>query len=648
MAALTPKQIDYLLKNHESRSVKEMAAALGLDRKEVQRELRKLLAGEAGARSEAAAGEAKRGRKGWVHACVVAILVLSVFALYAKSLSYPFLNWDDPNYVTENRLIRSLGPAHLAEMFTKPHFNLYIPLTLVSYAVDYKLSGFDSRSYHLTNVTLHAANTCLAYILVVLVTGDALAAFAVALVFALHPVQIESVAWIAERKNVLSSLFFFLALIAYLVQAARPDPARRTIRLVLAFSLAFFLAALLSKPNVVVLPLLLFAYHVCHGGVRKKEWLGLAVFLAAALAFAMITVEISRDVGKLKYYGGSFVATARVMTVVMTKYFELLFWPARQSLLYSFPVYPSVAEAPVAFSLLGLFGAAAGLVILWFKEKKLFFWGAWYFILLLPVMNIVPFPSLMNDRYLYLPLVGFFALLFLLLRRYAGPMVLIFAVALAVPAWAFLNLKRQEVWANPEALWLETQAKTEEKSHVSFVNLGGHYLDQGEWDKAIAAFEKAISLYQEPLAYGGLGIAYFRKGDYAKAVEYYTQAIAKMPERASFYGDLALVYKKQGKWDLALRELGKAIERAPQDPLFRTNRAKVYLATGKSDEAEREFKEALRIDPAFIYALYELGLVYHGAGRTEEAKKYWDELMRLHPASREAAEARSKLGGASV
>jgi Tfp pilus assembly protein PilF len=646
---MNKEQTEYLLKNYRTRSVKTMADTLGLDRKEVQRELKRLLARKAEAGREGTAPSARKTLAPLVAA--VALAALS-FAFYARAVSFPFINWDDPKYVTENRHIRSLAPANLGVMFSKPYFGLYIPLTLVSYAVDYKFSHFSPAGYHATNVALHAANTALAYAVVHTVTRDPAVALATALLFAIHPVQVESVVWIAERKNVLSGFFFLASFLAW-VRSRRRSGAEKRWRGAgwssapgganaqpgdgypapsgwLGASAVFFTLACLAKPSAVVLPLVFAIYDLAEGKKPWKEPLLYLPFFAAGLVITGITVAITRGEGDLVYHGGSLAVTMRAMAVVMMKYFELLLFPLRQSLLYEFPAYASVVHPHVALSSLGVAFAAVGLVYLWRRDRRAAFWGAWYVALLLPVMNLIPFPSLMNDRYLYLPLVGFFSLIFLLLKaRFGTGGVAVLALAAGF-AFSFLNWKRQDMWSHPEALWRETQAKVAQESTAPYVNLGTHYLRTGDLESAIGEFEKALAISEAPEAMSGLGTAHLQKGDPEKAASFFQRAIAIKPEDAAYHGNLGLAYKEAKQFGRAEEAYRLAIRLDPGDPAPRNNLATLYAIQGKKGEARIAFQDALQVDPAHADTLFNFTLFLADSGEKELARQYGGEFLKLH------------------
>jgi len=557
------------------------------------------------------------------------------------------LNWDDPQYVTENRLIRTLSAANLKEIFGKPYFSLYIPLTLVSYALDYQVSLMNPLGYHITNLTLHLLNTGLVYALIALLTGQWLVAALTALLFGIHPVQIESVVWVAERKNVLSSFFFLSAFLTYVL--SRLKTSRRTLFYLL--SIGIFWAGCFAKPNVIVLPLLCVAYDYCfrtqrgkrgHESLLESLWRVLP-YLVGAIVFAWITFAITRGEDKMNYHGNSFFVTILTMSVVLMKYAQLLLFPIGQSLLYEFPAYQHPAIPAVFFSILGCVAWCIGLSWLFRRDKKLFFFGAWFFILMLPMLNIVPFPSLMNDRYLYLPMIGVVCVVITLLLRWLGSKLAVSAILIVALVFSVLSLNRQKIWGDGERLWLETQAKTADLHQSPYLNLGMLYLRDGFPDKAIPEFEKVLTLTDDPNAYDGLGIAYLQKKDLSKAVEYLVQGRSKDAANSSIRSNLAIAYAQQGRLDKALTEFEEAVRLDPKDPKFNNNLASTYLKLGKREAAEKAFLETLKHDPDFKDALYNLGNLYYKDGRVARAKQVWQRLLKVHPRYPRNSEVRSKL-----
>ena len=631
-------QLHYLKKHYLTKSAKRIGKDLGLSREDVAREVQVLKETEHRKKQPFAIVDSWKPRRRH-HLVFSGMICLLVFALYSKSLNYPFLNWDDPKYVVENNAIRELTLARVYTLFTQTFVNLYLPVTMLSYAVDYQFSHLNARGYRLTNLAIHLGNTLLIYFLILLITQEWLPALAVALIFGVHPLQIESVIWIAERKNVLSSFFFLQAFLFYLL-FTRADKNRLILYL---FCFLFFVAALLSKATVVVWPVLIVAYDWTHNRVKKlRGFLKYAPFFALSLIVGLATTLVFRESmlhsegGKpeavgLIYHQGTFYHTVLTMTVVMVKYFKLLVFPLKQSILYEFPPYRSFFHPHVLISFLALTAAAYGLYVLYKRDRKLFFWAAWFLIAFFPYSNIIPFNVFMQERYLYLPLVGFSMVFTELIRKRLGAFRTLIFLFFCLLVFVILNVRRQEVWAVPEKLWLETQAMTQGRHSAPHHNLGMQYLRKKLPDKAIPEFEKALQVTKDPESYNGLAMAYEQKGELDKSVQYYGLVIQHFPHNAGAHNNLSIVYKKMGRYNEALAEIREAVTLEPMEPEHHNNLGTLLAKLGMMDEAEAAFKRALEIDPDDADGLYNLGMLYFAKQKFDKAVQSWENLLKLYP-----------------
>lgn len=563
------------------------------------------------------------------------LLFLLTLALYFPTLHFPFLNLDDSIYVTQNPHIRRITLESLKAIFFKQYFMPYSPLSLLSLALDYQVWHLNPFGYRITALLLHAANSFFAFVLISQMTRSRLAALGAVLVFAVHPAQIESVVWISERKSLLAAFFYLPALICYWKE-------KRTA------ALGLFVLACLAKPNVVVMPLVLIAMDICFPRENKIRWPRYLPFFAVSFFAALITVLGHHEQGKSVYYGGSFWVTMRVMTLVMMRYFELVFLPLRQSLLYGFYPYASFFHPHVLISSAALAGIAAGVWGLWRREKVLFFFVFWYFTHLLPVLNFIPFPSLMNDRYLYLPLLGIFAALFVYVRRQWGAKAFVIAAAVFVLGYSGLNLRRQAVWGNSEKLWKEAQAETQGSYSSPHHNLGTQYLREKKYDLAIEELLKAVEIKGSPYAYSALGSAYLGKGDAETAVSYFKKAIELKPDEAGFHNNLALFYRAQKNDAGAFEEFELATQGPAPDALFLSNFGSFLMQARRAEEAEQKFLRALEINPDQPDALLNLGLLYLVMRKPGEARKYWSRLLEVQPDHPRAAQMRAQLEKAAA
>lgn len=336
----------------------------------------------------------------------ILIIFSATFLVYASTLGYGFMfSWDDYDYVVNNRAIQGISFANLKSVFSDFFVGNYAPFHLLSYMLDYLFWGLNPRGYHLSNLLLHALNGFLVYRLFLKLELRGIPALLGAALFVLHPVQVESVAWVAERKNVLSALFFLLALLYYIDYRQTADGRVRHY----IFSLAFFACALLSKSAAVILPVVIIFYDFCYcDGPRRFNLPDKLPFLFFALAASYVTI-ISQDTnaggGMRGYPGGTPLSTLWTMLPVFLSYLKDLVYPLDLSPYYIVLIRTSV-DSTVALSAAILLCLAGITAVTVKRQPKLLFFISIYILALLPVLQIVPILTLKNDRYLYFPMIG--------------------------------------------------------------------------------------------------------------------------------------------------------------------------------------------------------------------------------------------------
>jgi LPXTG-motif cell wall-anchored protein len=511
----------------------------------------------------------------WALAALPAALA---FAVYAGVHDHELLlNWDDRTYVLENPVVMGLGWREVRAAFEGFYFGNYAPLHLLSYSVDRALWGLEPAGFLLTNVLLHAANGVLLFALLrrlgLAPAGAALAAC----LFVAHPVQVESVAWISERKNVLAMTFSLASLHAFVSFRTGRDPSAR--RWAYAASLAALVAALLCKAVAVVVPpvlLLLEAGPLGRGPLDLRARLRRAAatlpFFAAALALAAATVASQRDMiseGRTAFAMDA-PTTALTMVPVLVRYVGMVLWPAGLSPIYT----PAVRESPDATFWAALGGvallAAAGALLLR-RRRDAFTWYAAFFVALLPVMQLVPLPTLMNDRYLYFPMLGAAALAGLALDAAlarGGPLraAALAAGAAAVVALAAAASARTEAWRDDLSLWRDATEKAPE-SALAWMGLGTSLADRGRPAEAIAAYHRALA--QNPSdarTLNNLGATYNAVGDPASGRPFLLRAVEVSPRYFEALMNLGLGYRLSGDERAAERAFSAALAARPGDP----------------------------------------------------------------------------------
>ena len=491
------------------------------------------------------------------------LLLLTVVVL-APVRGLDFVNYDDPVYVTENpHVLPGVTPAGL-ERAVRPFHGNWHPLTLLSHMLDVEMFGLDPRGHHLTSLVLHAAGVLLLYVALLVTTGRPARSALVAALFAVHPLNVQSVAWIAERKNVLSTVFWWLALWAHARHVRAPGAGRY------ALVLAAFLFGLASKPMVVTLPLTLLLVDVWMERERRDGWVGLLLekvpMLVAAAVVGLITISAQTHAEAIRTYP----LPVKVATAVAGYGWYVLAaaWPSGLSVFYPHPgaMLPASRVAAGAVVLLALVALA---VTAGRRHRFVLFGAGWYVLTLLPVIGIVQAGEQAHaDRYAYVPLVGIFVLvvwgLAELAPRLAVPRpVLAGAAAVAVLAAAVVSSRTLDHWKDSESLFRQA-VRVDPDNVVARGNLGMALVQRGRLDEAVSHFEHAIRV--DPRSHTdhlNLGNTLALLGRFAEARHHLEEATRLDPADPRAQFNLGLVLLGLGDPDGARQRFARTLELAP-------------------------------------------------------------------------------------
>lgn len=503
-------------------------------------------------------------------------LLALVLLVYGGALRHDFLNgWDDDSYVTANHAVRGINADNLKTAFTSVYVGNYAPLQIVSYMVDYALWGMKSSGFLLTNLLLHWANGLLFLNVARRLTKSGLAAFLATFIFLLHPVQVETVVWISQRKNLLAMFFFLIALLAWSIWRQRGS------RALYMASLAAFCCAVLAKSVTVVLPGVLVLYDICIGeeGRNKSKFapvlpfIGVAV-VAAALNFLVQDPAAGQGGGRASWHGGSPVATIFTMLPVLVLYLKMIFLPTQLSALYD-PLIRTSIDLQVVLAALVLAAVAGSMVFLWRRDRLLFFSLGIFWLCLLPVSQVVPLVTLMNDRYLYFPLLGVAIICGTLLARstkgtvtrWARGVVICTAGALLL----FLPLaahKRVGVWQNSLTLWSDVVSKTP-SSKWGWIGLGEVYRNKGMTVEALDCYEKVLAIDAVSVsALLNIGLLQSSLGEVSKGRAYLVKAVELYPAHAPAYAALGDNFFRAGEHEKGLLAYERALQLDPKNAAF--------------------------------------------------------------------------------
>ncbi len=574
--------------------------------------------------------------RSWIVAFFIFFLT---FLVYVPALKNDFI-WDDALYISDNILIRSLSFASINKMLVSFHAGNWHPLTWLSLAVDYCFWGLNPFGYHLTNILLHGLNALLLFCVTMQLltrgktineiasqspkeplnpTTSLLAAGATALLFGLHPIHVESVVWIAERKDLLCALFYLLTISCYLTYTSSPIERNRCFWFLVCVVL--FILALMSKPMAVTLPLTLLLLDiyplkriVFHPLTTVKNLLPLlekVPFLMLSIASMIITI-LAQSAGGAVRSIDRFPLDARLLNATRSLIFYLqkILLPLKLVPFYPFPITLHWLE--VEYFLSGMFVVAITAVCLWMlRQGKQLPFIAWsyYLITLLPVLGIIQVGGqAAADRYTYLPSLAIFVLMgvglswildnggFLKGKILLGGVTLIMLSMVAL--LSLLTIRQIKVWRNSEIFWsYVTEAFPFPKSDpLVHYNLGNAYATKGKLESAVSEYKKALTL--KPLyaeAHNNLGGVYALQGTFNEAFAEINQALSIRPDYAKAHNNLGNIFLQQGALDKAIAHYKKTLAINQDDGTAHNNLAYAYYLTENYTMARFHCEKALKL-----------------------------------------------------
>jgi tetratricopeptide (TPR) repeat protein len=585
-------------------------------------------------------------------------LFVATSAVYWQLRNADFVNIDDPRYVYENSHVMSgLTWEGVVWAFTTTHAEFWHPLTWLSHMLDYHMFGDNPAWHHLTNLLLHLANTILFFLVLNRMTRALWQSAFVAALFAVHPLHVESVAWVAERKDLLSIFFWMLTLHAYVYYARGPGIARYLV------VLTFFCLGLMAKPMLVTLPfvMLLLDYWPLGrltgqrsnreissaGGTSTTSygWRTRAVrLLSEKVPLVVLAVIFSAITLAAQHKGGGFSAAgdlplgirAANAFVSYWKYIGMTIWP--QGLAPFYPVFgkmPPFWQWAGAGSLLVLVSALA----VRFAAKYPYLTVGWFWFLgtLLPVIGLVQIGRhAIADRYTYLTINGLFIVIAWgvpeLLKTMPYRKVVLWATAAVVLTASMMTASRQVgYWRNSITLFEHTLKETSD-NYLAHNNLGAALYKQGRTAEAIEYYLQSLRIdpaYEE--AHYNLATALDKQGRTAEAIEHYLQALRINPGFVDAHNNLAATLYKQGRTAEAIDHYFQALRIDPAYEDAHNNLAAALDKQGRTSEAIEHYFQALRIDPDHLKAHYNLATALDKQGRTAEAIEHYLQALRIDP-----------------
>ena len=585
------------------------------------------------------------------------LLATATLIVFLPTVRHDFVTYDDPDYVTTNPHVQSgLTRDAVVWAFRTGHSGNWHPLTWLSHMLDCQLYGLEPAGHHLTSLLFHALNTMLLYILLRRLTGAVWRSAFVAALFALHPLHVESVAWVSERKDVLSACFFFLTLWAYArfvevqslksnVQSQGTRSTQHTTRFYL-LSLSFFALGLMSKPMLVTLPcvLLLLDYWPLRRfelktldfrlktlvPLLREKW---PFFLLSAGSCVATVLAQSRAMQPLSNL--SLSSRLANCLIAYARYLGKTLWPVNLATPYPYPAHWPLAEVLLAAALLAaLTVAALCLSRRWPVAVTGWFW---FLGMLVPAIGLVQVgEQSMADRYTYLPSIGLFMLLAWIasaaFTRWRLPKV-VCGVAAAVVLLACAGKTREQLayWQNSVVLFRHAVAVTKD-NWLAWFNLGLVLDNQGHTDEALADYRKAVALqpnYVEALL--NIGATLANRKQFTEAIPFFERALRQNPDSVDCQDNLGHALLEVGNPDAAIPHLRSVLQHRPNDVEALNSLAGALAQAGQFAAALPHLEASLRAKPDQPVAHYSLAMALAKLGRTDQAIEHLRATIRLQP-----------------
>lgn len=630
-------------------------------------------------------------------ACICLALVIAILADYWQVLYCDFVTFDDPHYVIENQYVRTgFTRSNVIWAFTPAKFGYWHPLTWLSHMLDCQLYGLRPGLHHLSSLLIHIANSLLLFLVFKRMTGAVWKSAFVAAVFALHPLNVESVAWVTGRKNVLSTFFWLLTMWAYTGYVHRGGLLRYAVTLLL------FALGLLVKPVLVTLPFVLLLLDYWPFGrfqpeqmfyenvgdneqgnefeVSRYQRAIVWRLISEKVPFLVLSV-VSVCVSSLSTYRlgvaipmGVIPMGLRIENAIVSyvRYLDKMVLPRRLAVFYPYPDVIPLWQGLGA----GLLLVCATYFLVWVLRPKryLIVGWLWYIGTLVPVIGLVQaglWPAI-ADRWMYVPMVGFVILVAWgipdFLKQWQHRKVTLWAAALIVLLALSVSTGFQlRYWRSSITLFKHAIDVTDDNYHAHFSmikplrqqgkfaeaiehgyealkinpnypsthnSLGAVLIDSGELDEAIVHLRTAIKLKPDfPAAHVNLGAALFKQGNLDEATEHFYKALQLKPDSFGAHINLATIFNQQGETEKAIKHYTEAVRIKPDFADGHNSLGYALVRQGRFDEAIEHYTEALRIKPNFADAHSNLGYVLAQQGRFNEAIRHYTEALRIGPES---------------
>ena len=581
----------------------------------------------------------------WLH---LAFLVVAIVVAYSKVFHAGFIAWDDYDYVVHNKDIRGFGAENIAAWFSKFYIGNYHPLTVFSYAIDYLFGGAQPFVYHLTNILLHIGNAIVLYFFINRLQPNKAVGLFVALIFALHPVQTESVSWVAERKTVLCAFFYLLALLQYAGYVIAPSSKKMALFVLLG------IAAMLSKGVGVALPLSLIAVDIwLQRDIRnRKVWLEKLPLLVISVVIGIVAIKAQAAEKALGMHAeNNALNTILFAANAYVQYIVHLFVPVKLSVIYPYPLEAGWGEY---LCLAGAIGVIALAVIAYRKKWYLLCGGiVFYTVNIALVLQFVQFGEcLMADRYLYIGCIGVIVpavyYLFAALQKISKEIVATIAASVVAVILLIATFQRNDIWLSdldfftsilntfpnsPVAQYsvgalytrmgeydvaethLNKAVQIDPNNYKAWYDKGALHLRQGRVDDALDALNKCIAIKEYTKAYFSRAMLYEGTGKPALAIADADRVLADQPQNARAYYVKADCLEQQNNIQAALDNYNDAVSYEDTEPLFYIRRGLVLAKLSRNQQALTDLDKAVALNSSNGEAFYYRGIIKYRSGQ---------------------------------
>lgn len=587
-------------------------------------------------------------------------LALITLGLYLPALRCDFVNYDDPDYVTSNPKVQSgVTAASIQWAFTTGHASNWHPLTWLSHALDCQLYGLKPAYHHLTSLLFHMVNSLLVLLVFHRLTGCYWRSALVAAAFAWHPLHVESVAWVSERKDVLSTCFWLLTMLTYHIYTKATGDQKRSKWAWYALTLGLFSLGLMSKPMLVTLPfaLLLLDYWPLNRlqlagtgtptkgkpiskGAERASTAHLILeklpFLAIAVSSSVVTFFVQQKGGAVSSLNSlSFPERLSNALVSYLRYTGKLFWPANLSVLYPHP-----GHWPWWFvTLATVFVVTTSIMVLLQVRQRPYLAVGWLWFLgtLVPVIGLVQVGvQSMADRYTYVPMLGLFVMLAWGIPELVGANAskqksLALGSGVILGLWVLLTSSQISYWTSSERLFRHAVEVTKD-NYLAYNNLGFFLDHDGKVEEAMDNYKKSLAInpnYEDAL--NNMGYALEGKGMAAEALPYYEAALRTKPNMVEVHNNIGNALSDLGRVDEAISHYETALRLKPDHADAHGNYGVALAMKGRIPEATRELNEAIRLKPTLASAHSNLGNVFAMQHQLAEARAQYELAIQMKP-----------------